>query len=41
VARISRFSSTPSATQETVSAVPVADLAQLDYVDVLQWAPAS
>jgi rod shape-determining protein MreC len=41
VARISRFSSTPSATQETVTAVPVSDLAQLDYVDVLQWAPAS
>jgi rod shape-determining protein MreB len=34
-----RFSSTPSATQESVTADPVADLAQLSYVDVLQWQP--
>jgi rod shape-determining protein MreC len=37
VARITRFSSTPSSIQEDVNAQPVADLAQLDYVEVLQW----
>ena len=41
VARISRFSSTSSATQVTVTAEPAADLDQLAYVDVLQWQPAS
>src|ERR1700722_9103596 len=35
VARITSFSSTPSATQETVSAPPPLDLAVLQYVDVL------
>jgi rod shape-determining protein MreC len=40
VARITRFSSTPSSTEEAVTAVPVADLAQLNYVDVLQWQAA-
>ncbi len=40
VARITGFSSTPSATEESVTAVPVADLSQLEYVDVLQWPPA-
>jgi rod shape-determining protein MreC len=35
VARITKFSST--STEESVTAEPVADLAQLDYVDVLQW----
>ncbi|HUZ21911.1 MAG TPA: rod shape-determining protein MreC [Acidimicrobiales bacterium] len=40
VARITSFRSTASSTQENVSAQPVADLAQLDYVDVLQWPPA-
>jgi len=40
VARITSFSSTPSSTQEAVSAQPVVDLAALQYVDVLQWEPA-
>jgi rod shape-determining protein MreC len=39
VARITRFSSTPSASQQSVSAQPVADLARLAYVDVLLWQP--
>ena len=39
VAEITGFSS-PSPTEESVTAVPVADLSQLDYVDVLQWPPA-
>jgi rod shape-determining protein MreC len=39
VARITSFSSTPSSTEEAVTATPVADLSQLDYVDVLQWEP--
>ena len=37
VATVTSFSSTPSATQETVSARPLADLGVLQYVDVLQW----
>jgi len=37
VAAITSFSSTPSATQETVSARPLADLGVLQYVDVLLW----
>ena len=37
VASVRSFSSTPSATQESVSARPLADLALLQYVDVLQW----
>ena len=41
VGTVTSFSSTPSATQETVSARPLADLAVLQYVDVLQWQPAS
>jgi rod shape-determining protein MreC len=40
VASVTSFSSTPSATQETVSARPLADLAALQYVDVLQWQSA-
>ena len=40
VATIRSFSSTPSATQETVTARPLADLAVLQYVDVLQWSSA-
>ena len=40
VAKVSSFSSTPSATQETVSAHPLADLSVLQYVDVLLWQPA-
>jgi rod shape-determining protein MreC len=39
VARITRYSSTPSSTEESVTAAPVADLEQLDYVDVMQWPP--
>lgn len=41
VARVSRFSSTPTATEELVTAAPVVDLARLSYVDVLQWQPSS
>jgi rod shape-determining protein MreC len=40
VASVAAFSSTPSATQETVTAKPLADLALLQYVDVLQWEPS-
>ncbi len=40
VARVTSVSSTPSSTQESVTAVPLADLAQLDYVEVLQWPAA-
>jgi rod shape-determining protein MreC len=40
VARIVSYSSTPSSTQQTVSAEPVADLPGLQYVDVLLWQPA-
>lgn len=40
VARITSFSSTPSSTQETVVAKPVAELGSLQYVDVLVWEPA-
>jgi rod shape-determining protein MreC len=39
VASIRSFSSTPSATQETVTARPLSDLDRLQYVDVLQWRP--
>lgn len=41
VARVTHVSSTPSATQESVSAQSVADLAQLQYVDVLLWSSSS
>ena len=37
VATVTSSTSTPSATQETVSARPLADLSNLQYVDVLQW----
>jgi len=40
VARVTSVSSTPSSLQESVTAVPVADLNHLNYVDVLQWPPA-
>jgi rod shape-determining protein MreC len=40
VATISGSSSQPSATQEAVSAMPTADLVQLQYVEVLQWEPS-
>ncbi|MHB8681800.1 MAG: rod shape-determining protein MreC [Acidimicrobiales bacterium] len=41
IARITSFSSTPSSTQESVSAQPVVDLSALQYVDVLLWEPPS
>ncbi|HUY20820.1 MAG TPA: rod shape-determining protein MreC [Acidimicrobiales bacterium] len=41
VARVRSVSSTPSATQETVTAQPLADLDVLTYVDVLQWQSGS
>jgi cell shape-determining protein MreC len=41
VATITKFSSTSSATQESVTAEPLADLDQLAYVDVLLWEPTS
>lgn len=37
VARIKKYSSSPSASQETVSATPLADLSALQYVDVMLW----
>jgi rod shape-determining protein MreC len=37
VAKITSFASAASSSQELVTAEPVADLSQLDYVDVLQW----
>lgn len=40
VAKIVSFSSSPSSTQEVVSAQPVADLPALQYVDVMLWQPA-
>jgi rod shape-determining protein MreC len=40
VATISSFSSSASSTQEAVTAKPVADLDELQYVDVLVWLPA-
>jgi cell shape-determining protein MreC len=39
VAKVTSFSSTPSSTQETVSAQPFADPTGLQYVDVLLWYP--
>jgi rod shape-determining protein MreC len=41
VARITSFSSTPSSTDESVKAQPLADLSELEYIDVMQWEPAS
>ncbi|HUC37387.1 MAG TPA: rod shape-determining protein MreC [Acidimicrobiales bacterium] len=39
VATVTSYSSTPSSTQETVSAQPVADLPALQFVDVMLWEP--
>jgi rod shape-determining protein MreC len=39
VAKVKRFVSSPSATQEAVSATPLADLSSLQYVDVMLWEP--
>lgn len=41
VARVTKFSSTPSSTEESVAAAPVVDLAALQYVDVMMWEPPS
>ncbi len=40
VAKIKSFSSTPSSTQEAISAQPLSDLSSLQYVDVMEWEPA-
>ncbi|MHB8439129.1 MAG: rod shape-determining protein MreC [Acidimicrobiales bacterium] len=40
VAQVSSFSSTPSATEETVTARPVVDIGDLEFVDVLEWEPS-
>jgi rod shape-determining protein MreC len=39
VATVSSFASSASSTQEAVTAAPVADLAELEYVNVLLWLP--
>ncbi len=39
IAKVSSYSSTPSSTQEAVSANPVVNLTGLQYVDVMQWSP--
>lgn len=41
VASVVSYSSTPSSTEEQVSARPVVDLAGLQYVDVMLWEPQS
>ncbi len=41
VATVTSFSSTPSSQQQAVTAEPVADLTSLQYVDVLEWEPAT
>ena len=41
VATITSFSSTPSSTEESVTAAPVVDLAALQYVDVMLWEPVT
>jgi len=41
VATVSSFSSSSSSTQESVTAAPVVDLDELQYVDVLVWLPAA
>lgn len=41
VATITSYSSTPSSTEESVTAEPVVDLAGLQYVDVMLWEPGS
>jgi rod shape-determining protein MreC len=41
VARVTSFSSPPSSTEELVSAQPLADLAALQYVDVMLWEPGT
>lgn len=39
VARISSWVSTPSSTEQSVTAAPVVDLSDLQYVDVMLWEP--
>jgi len=41
VATVRTYASSPSSTQETVTAAPVVDLGALQYVDVLQWEPSA
>jgi rod shape-determining protein MreC len=41
VAVVTSFASSPSSVQQAVSAQPVANLTSLQYVDVLEWEPAS
>lgn len=41
LARITSYSSTPSSTEESVTAEPLADLAALQYVDVMLWEPGT
>ena len=41
VATITSYTSTPSSTEESVTADPVVDLAALQYVDVMLWEPGS
>lgn len=40
VATVSRFSTSPTSTSISISATPVVDLSDLQYVDVLLWEPA-
>jgi rod shape-determining protein MreC len=40
VARVTKFSSSPSSTQVSVSAVPLANLSSIQYVDVMLWEPS-
>jgi len=40
VAKVRKFLSSPSATQESVSATPLADVSELQYVDVMLWQPS-
>ena len=41
VATVQSFHTAAGASQETITVDPVADLSQLAYVDVVQWAPPS
>jgi len=41
VGTVTSYSTSASATQESVAAKPIVDLDRLEYVDVLQWLPSS
>ncbi len=41
VAKVTSYSSTPSSVEESVSAQPVADMAGLQYVAVMEWEPST